>query len=105
MYANVRKASRRWGVETSARMSACASSISVTIEPIGSSTSGTQMSSRFDTGLKYGLGPPAPPSDIGRDGEDEGGEQASKRRLGERRRELDSPFHPRNRGEPDDERR
>src|SRR5436190_23644658 len=85
-------------------MSACSRSISVTIEPIGSSTSGTQMSSGLDTCPKYGLGTAPPPRNVGGDGEDERGEQATQRRLGQRGCELDAALDARNGGDADHER-
>src|SRR5262245_37804237 len=71
---------------------------------MGSSTSGIQISSGVVTSLKYELGLPPPPRDVGRGREDEHGEQAPERDLGQRPRQTYTAFDTCYRGHADDRR-
>src|SRR5438067_8104251 len=106
MYAKVRKASSRRGEPTSARSAGLSSSTAATRLPIGSSTSGTQISSGLDKGSKrIELLVASPPGELAGDGEEERGEEPAQRVLRQGLGEEAAPGDAADRDEPEDERR
>src|SRR5215208_548366 len=88
MYANVRKASSRFGVATRSPISGCSRSIFRTIPPIGSSTSGTQISSVL-TAHRIGSCAPCAPCNLRGDRDPEHDGEPCPEGGGRHRRETD----------------
>src|SRR3954466_10608750 len=102
MYANVLNASTRCGVETRRAISGCSSWIWPTMLPIGSSTSGIQISSGSATALRIGRGARGAPGDLERDRDHQRPEQPPQEVGRERLRDEHAALDARDRRDADD---